>query len=200
MDPATIATLGAPLLQEAIKSVVSLAGDALRRWRERRETRSAGPRGAAGEEALSGAPGMPEVVPAAIEMPDILEGKLERIEYHLDRVERLEDDLKDLRRRLADHADGVEPVDPENADVVEATEALRRVLEAVIGQRITFKGEDRPPSGPIVEGTVDVEEVQGDVAAVRARLISSGRVKGEARATKVEAGGKLTGVEVDRIG
>jgi hypothetical protein len=191
VDPSTIATLAAPILGEAIKSLVGLAGDALRRWRDNKSARAA-----AGEGAT--APPTDQVA-ATFEMPNIIEGELKPIHYNVDRVERFEDDLKEFRRQLTDYADGIEAVDANDPRLTANAESLRRVLEAVIGQRITFKGEDRPASGPIVEGEVDVDRVQGDAAAVRARLVTGGTVTGVARAKMVEPGGKLTGVDVDEI-
>lgn len=73
MDPASLATLGAPLLHEAIKALVGLAGDALRSWRERRKAQAA-PADPEGEAAT---------VPATVEVPDILEGTPAPIEHHL---------------------------------------------------------------------------------------------------------------------
>lgn len=202
MDPASLATLGAPLLHEAIKTLVGLAGDALRSWRERRKAQAA-PTDSEGEAATAPAGEavtVPASVPATVDVPDILEGTPAPIEYHLDRVGRLEAEIKDLRRALSDHAEGIEPVDPGDAGLVEAADALRRALEAVTGQRITFRGEDRPASGPIVDSSVDVDEVLGYVAGVRARVVAAGMVTSSVRARTVGPGGQVVGVDVDRIG
>jgi hypothetical protein len=112
----------------------------------------------------------------------------------------VENELREIRRLLADYADGIEVPKPGDHLVAEQADALRRLLEAVYGQRITFKGEQRPPSGPLVIGEIDVKQVAGDAAAVRAKVISSGEVRGSAKAERVEEGGKLTGVETDHIG
>ncbi len=77
---------------------------------------------------------------------------------------------------------------------------MRRSLEAVLGQRIRFKGEAGKPSGPLVEGEVNVDDVLGYVSGVRARSIEGGHVKGTAKAKRVGPGGKLTGVDADRVG
>lgn len=194
MDPATLAGLGAPLLTEAVKSLVGLATDALRRWRERRIARAAEAETAPAAEFTS------EVVPASVDIPDILAGDPEPIEYHLDRVEQLEEELRDLRRELADHADGIEDVDPADAHLVETADALRRALESVTGQRLTFKGEHRPPSGPVVDASVEVEVVRGHVAAVRARSVKAGKVRATARAGTVDKDGELVGGDFEQIG
>jgi hypothetical protein len=48
--------------------------------------------------------------------------------------------------------------------------------------------------------TVDAGKVFGDAAALRSRELRSGTVHAEASAESVEAGGRLTGAEIDRIG
>jgi hypothetical protein len=52
----------------------------------------------------------------------------------------------------------------------------------------------------VVEGHIDVEQVAGYAAAVRARRITSGRVEAEAEAKRVESEGEFIGVDVDEIG
>jgi len=111
----------------------------------------------------------------------------------------LHEDMTELAGVLASYASGIKEPDPSDSDMVEAADALRRALEAVYGQRITFKGETREASGPIVVGRVDVDKVAGDVAAVRARLIRSGRVEGHVTAKEI-TGGEVRGVDVDTVG
>jgi hypothetical protein len=89
-------------------------------------------------------------------------------------------------------------VDNSDAELLAKTDALRRLLEAILQERITLKGESRPPSGPVVRGSIDVEQVAGCAAAVRARRITGGRV--EAEANRVESEGEFIGVDVDEIG
>jgi hypothetical protein len=86
------------------------------------------------------------------------------------------------------------------SQAIRPMDALRLLLEAVYGQRITFKGERRQPSGPLVTGQIDIDQAAGAAAAIRAKLISSGEVTGSATANRVEQGGKLTAVEIDHIG
>ena len=100
---------------------------------------------------------------------------------------------------LGNYANGLEDPSPNDRELAEAADGLRCALEAVYRQRITFRGEVREPSGPVVMGRADVETVAGEVAGVRARLLHSGRILGTARATKVEAGGKLAGVDIDTL-
>ena len=170
------------VLTEGIKFLYQQAGEVLARWRQRRDKDGT------------------DVQDARLRPPvDLLDGTVEPVEPRDEYAERLEEDLREARKLLADYADGVEVPQPGDRFVTEQADALRRLLEAVYGQRITFRGEQRPPSGPLVTGEIDVDRVAGDAAAVRAKAISSGEISGSAKAKVVEAGGKLTGVEIDQI-
>ena len=183
VDPISAAALGGVVLTEGIKFLYQQAGEVLKRWRERHE--------------VGGAP----VERATLRPPEgLLEGTVEPVEPQDDRADRLEEGLRDTRRLLADYADGIEVPKQGDHFVAEQADLLRRLLEAVYGQRITFRGEQRPPSGPLVIGEIDVKQVAGEATAVRAKVISSGEARGTAKAEWVEEGGKLTAVDVDQIG
>lgn len=185
-DPFSAAALGGVVLTEGIKFLYKQAGEVLKRWRQRRD---------------KGGTDVTDVQDARLRPPEgLLNGTVEPVGPRDEYAERLEEDLGEARKLLADYADGIEVPEPGDHLVAEQADALRRLLEAVYGQRITFRGEQRPPSGPLVTGEIDVERVAGDAAAVRAKVISSGEIRGSAKAKEVEAGGKLTGVEIDQIG
>ncbi|MFI9007540.1 hypothetical protein ACIGNX_09955 [Actinosynnema sp. NPDC053489] len=179
-DPLTLSVLGAAALTEGVKFLYGQATELLKRRRERRD------------EAI-------EVSPGAV--PE-LEGGL-RLPLRADDavLERVEPDLRELRRRLQDYADGVEAVASGDRELLESADAVRRLLEAVYGQRITFRGERRETSGPVVEGEIDVESVAGYAAAVRARAVTGGAtVRAAVRVTEVGENAEVIGVDVDRIG
>ena len=48
------------------------------------------------------------------------------------------------------YVDEGEPLDATNAALLERVDLLRELMEAVLQQRISFKGEPRPASGPVV--------------------------------------------------
>jgi hypothetical protein len=182
-DPFSAAAVGGVLITQGIKFLYKQAGEVLARWRQRRDK------------------GGTDAQDARLRPPEgLLEGTVEPVEPRDDQAGLVENELREIRRLLADYADGIEVPKPGDHLVAEQADALRRLLEAVYGQRITFKGEQRPPSGPLVIGEIDVKQVAGDAAAVRAKVISSGEVRGSAKAERVEEGGKLTGVETDHIG
>jgi len=188
-EPLTLAAVGAVVLTEGIKFLYGQATKILDRWRDRRDAAAKGQ-----------TPAQTEAAPLPADAPRIFEGQLTPLVIHFDAVEKAEEQLRALRKELSDYADGYATVDPNDERVVAATDAVRRLLEAIYQQRITFKGESRPTSGPVVEGEVKVDEVLGYVAAVRARVIASGHVSAHAEATKVGSEGTLIGVDVDTIG
>jgi len=181
-DPFSAAALGGAVLTQGITFLYKQAGEVLKRWRERRDS------GANTEHATLRPP------------EGLLQGTVAPVEPRDDQADLLEQELRETRRALADYAEGIDVPKPGDQLVAEQADALRRLLEAAYGQRITFKGEHRPPSGPLVTGEINVKQVAGDAAAVRAKVISSGEVHGTATADRVEEGGKLTGVEADHIG
>lgn len=186
-DPLTLAAVGAVALTEGIKFLYGQAGEALKRWRERKAAKAAG--------------ATPEVAgPVQVELPAAaFEGRLTEPRLHLEVVERLERDLRDLRAAVADYAQGIDQVDPADRALLEQVDGLRRAMEAVYGQRLMFKGEQRPPSEAGVVGEAKVEEVLGYVAGLRAKRIIGGSVTGRVEAGTVGPAGEAVGLEVDTV-
>jgi len=183
-DPLTLTAVGAVVLTEGIKFLYQQAGEVLKRWRERKD---------AGKSATT--------EPAQVELPPAaFEGQLEQPQVNLEAVERLEQDLRDLRAAVADYAQGIDNVDPRNEQLLQTTDALRHAMEAVYGQRITFLGEPRTASGPSVTGEANVDEVLSYVAGLRASKILGGSVTGRVTAKRVEAGGQAVGLDAGTIG
>jgi len=180
VDPLTLSGVAANVLAEGIKFLYGQAAEVLRRRREKRVAE--------------------DPVVEVAESSAALEGELDRLTIDPDAAERLEPELKKLFSALALYAQGIEPADPEDEGLIRTVDALRRVLEAVYHQRLTFSGEARPESGPLVEGEIDVGEVEGYVAAVEAELVASGHVIGKAIVDHVGPGGSAFGVKVKRVG
>jgi hypothetical protein len=184
VDPLTLTAVGAVALTEGIKFLYGQAGEALKRWRERK---------AAGKTA--GAEPVDVALPS-----DAFAGQLERPQLHFETVGRLEQELRDLRATVADYAQGIDKVDPKNDELLQTVDALRQTMEAVYEQRITFAGEPRPPSGPSVVGEANVDEVLGYVAGLRARRIIGGSATGRVTVKRVGRGGQAVGLDVESIG
>lgn len=188
-DPLTLTAVGAAALVEGIRFLYGQAGEALKRWRERKAAAKA-----AGPDAGTTLPVSAELPPAAFE------GRLQDPRLDLRVVARLERDLLDLWQAVAGYAHGIQEVDPGDRRLLEVVDALRRTMEAVYGQRLTFKGEARPASGPAAAGEARVDEVLGYVAGLRARRVVGGTVTGRVDAGTVGPGGQAVGTDLDSVG
>jgi len=188
VEPITLASVGSVALTKGIKFLYAQSGEVLKRWRERRET------------VESGTSSLDDTARIDAKLPNVFEGQLSEPEIHFDVVKRLGQELQETRRSLSDYADDIEKVDNNDQELLAKTDALRRLLEAILQERITLKGEQRPPSGPVVEGHIDVEEVAGYAAAVRAGRIAGGHVEAVSKQERIESGGQVSGIDLDEIG
>jgi hypothetical protein len=181
VDPLSLSVLGGVAAAEGIKFLYGQATELLRRRAARKEAESKG-------ETVS--PG-----PIKVEAPDLLEGRVEPAVEDAQAVDELAGELSALRRELADYVDGLAVPDASDPKLNQTVDALRRALEASIGQTITFKGEQREPSGTVVVGRVDAETVRGIAAGVDTDVVA-GEMRGTARADTVEESGRLAGVRI----
>lgn len=181
-DPLTLAAVGAVALTEGVKFLYSQAGEALKAWREMRKSNSAS-------------------VDVEIDPPDAFEQAPRRAEIDFNAVERLERELRELRAAFAEVYAGLDEIDENDPSTLERIEGLRRAMEAVYHQPFVFRREPAlAPGDPVAKGEVDVDEVLGYVAGLRARKVLGGSVTGVVRAGRVEGDGRLVGVEIDEIG
>lgn len=186
-EPITLTLAAGIVLAEGVKFLYGQAGELLTRWRKRQDE--------AAEAARAATEAIPVVLPA-----DVFEGELVNPVIHYDALAAAHARLRELRRELVPYVEEGEPVDAADTALLERVDLLRGLLEAVYQQRITFKGEQRPASGPLVDARVEVEEVLGRAAALKAGGIKSGAVRAEAKAKTVGPGGELYGVDADTIG
>jgi hypothetical protein len=180
IEPLTLAAVGSVVLTEGVKFLYGQAAEAIKTWRARQQGRQ--------EVPATTPPSLPATA---------LEGRLDTSSPDLERVGRLESRLRELRHEISDWAQDLEPIDISNSGRLASVDELRRLLESIYGQRITFKGEARLPSGtPIVEGEVGVDRVAGTVAGVDTDAVPAGRIHGIARVRTVEPGGQAFGVRI----
>ncbi|GGQ63733.1 hypothetical protein GCM10010195_19210 [Kitasatospora griseola] len=104
--------------------------------------------------------------------------------------------LELARRAMEPYARDPALIDPADPALLQIMAQLRNDLEAVYGQRFTFRGENRPRPGVRVVHQVD--HVEGTARAVKAKGISSSAtVDIDYRVGKVWAGGESTALEID---
>ncbi|MEV6710592.1 hypothetical protein AB0M48_01000 [Lentzea sp. NPDC051208] len=182
MEPTSLAVVSAPVVTEGIKFFYGQAGELLKKRRERSEKK---------DESQAVLPAPPA---------DVFEGEVEQTPADFEVVEKFKDELPALWSALGPYAQGIGVVEASNTALLETTDSLRKIIEAVHGQRMTLKGEPRPESRPVVLGQVEIDDVAGEVTAVLARTVRSGQVSGTVKAKTVRQGGKVVGVQADDIG
>jgi hypothetical protein len=180
-------TVGGTALTEGIAFLYAQAGELLRRWREKRD--------AVEEESALG------VAQVHAELPPALGGTALDASADLAAVARLSDRMVELCGQLGNYANGIAAVPADDGELRRQTGELRDGLEEVLGQRLTFAGEPREPSGtPIVRGRVSIGVVYGSATGVEADEVEgSAHVSGDAVADVVEQGGSLSGVHARRV-
>lgn len=187
VDPFTLSAIGAVAVTEGIKFLYGQASELIKRWLDHKEA------------AKNASSQLSATEPVDVKLPDVFDGQLTHPQIHYDVMDRIGDQLRELRKDLADYADGIEKVNMDDKGLLQTVDALRQSVEAVYQQRLTFKGEQRAPSGPVAESSIDVDEVAGYVAGIRARHIA-GDVKVDAHAKRVDQGGQFIGIDADTIG
>jgi len=107
-------------------------------------------------------------------------------------------DLVRLSGALSPYALNQADVSAGDAELASAAGQLRDLLEAVYGQRFTFRGERREHTGSLVSVRQRVGEVAGDVVGADAG-VSGGALAVDQEVTTVREGGSVTGFS-GRIG
>jgi hypothetical protein len=191
-EPVTIslAAVGTVALTEGVKFLYGQAAELLKRWRERRDATKTTPSQAAES--------------AVVELPaDVFEGQLSAPQIHYDKLTQVEPRLKELVRKIVPYQIDPESIDAKDENLLKAIDGLRRTLEVIYQQRLTFKGETgRPASGPFIdiEGEVEVEHALGDVAGVRIDKLTEGTVRGKATVKTADKGSIISGTYVKEAG
>jgi len=187
VDPLSVTALTGVALTDGIKFLYDQAGAILTRRAERRRAEKLGT--------------APPAEPIPVKPPEVVAGQLAPISIDAAAADVLADELKELRRRLDDYAQGYETPREDDRDVLRTIVALRDAIEDIIGQRITFKGEARERSGtPVVTGRISAAEIRGRATAVEVGDMVSGRVDAQVHTDVIEAGGEVTGARITNLG
>jgi MoxR-like ATPase len=184
-DPVTLAALGGVAATEGIKFLYGQAAELLKAWREQRSNMDAGDVPTTqvtvpilDNEVLDGAPAEP-IVDATV----------------LDRERK---SLVQLIGALSPYADGKADIDLADEELAEQAGRLRELLEAAYGQRFTFRGEQRDPTGTRISVRQVVGDVEGSVVGADAD-VGPGDLDIDQDITAVKTGGSVTGFK-GRIG
>jgi len=182
----TLAAVGMAAITEGIKFLYDQAGELLKWRREKRK-------------AAEGAQATPSPQPTLVARPGVFEPDPTLPNVDEAELERLAKPMGELCNALSGIVAGRTEVDPGDATLLERVDALRKALEFVTGQPLTFRGETRP-EGPVVRGQVNADEVRGKVAGVAAGTITGGTTEGKVTVKKVGKKGSAVGVKARRIG
>jgi hypothetical protein len=179
-DPFSLAALGAVAITEGIKFVYDQAAELLKRRRERKAT------------------GVEPAAPIPITNPEVLDGSLAPPKPDYQMLESMQQRVTELAVELSKYRDGLVEPPPAAAATVDE---LRRALEAIYGQRITFKGEQgREGTGTVITGDVRADLVKGLAIGVDAGTVSDGAtVTGTGQAETVDSDGSLIGVRAKDV-
>lgn len=172
-DPVTLAVVGGVALTEGVRFLYSQAAELIRMRRESQRDSAA------------------ELLPVVPDLPAVFEGRLTSPVVDLDRIAQFEEDLLEARQGVAIYADGIDPINPSDQQTLVRIDALRSVVEKVLEQRLTFRGEARAPTGTRI--LVDAEDVGGDVVGVDGAV--TGPVDANVRARRVT--GSVVGWRAD---
>jgi hypothetical protein len=177
----SLASVGSVLLAEGFKFLYQQAGLLIKRWTERAQARTS--------------PDLPLELPAALGGGSLSGSIKDEI------LSKVIEPLREVRRDLNEHFEGLSPIDSSDEQTVENINMLRRLVETVYQQKLTFANEQRESSeGPSITASLDVGAVLGYVSQVRAKRLTAGRVEADARIGTVGAGGTVVQVDIDEIG
>ncbi|MFD6071868.1 hypothetical protein [Amycolatopsis lurida] len=186
-DPVTFTVLGSWAALEGIKFLYGQAAEVLKAWRERRAAK--GDREQAAGQTLE--------VP--VEDSAVLDGKPDSATVDTAVLAQEGASLTSLTGKLSPYAQDLADLDLDDAELAEQAGQVRAILEAAYGQRFTFRGEQREPTGTRVRVSQVLGQVSGTVVGADAEVGPGGDVDVQQRVTAVEPGGSVTGFE-GRVG
>jgi hypothetical protein len=171
-DPVTLTVLGSWTAAEGIKFLYGQAAELLRARREKHKSAEA-------------------TVP--IKESPALEGAPSSDIANLTVVDREHHALADLSDALAPYVNDPSAINLRDAELAAAAGRLRAVLEAVYGQRFTFRGEQREPTGTRVTVSQVLGTADGTVTGVEADTKSSVAIDVTQRIDRAGGGSSVTG-------
>jgi hypothetical protein len=187
-DPLTLTALAAVGLTEGIKFLYGQASELLAANRERRRARLAGT-------AASDTATMPDLTSPDLDRP------LPKPIADLTVVDAEEQRLARLAGALSPYALNQLDLPEDEREVRSTAGELRTLLEAIYGQRITFKGERRDATGTRVVIDQRLGEHYGEAVGVDATTIGEGAdVEVTQSATRTHPDSRIVGAKVKDIG
>jgi len=184
----TLAAVGMAAITEGIKFLYGQASELLK-WRHEKH------------KAAEGTQAVPSEQPKLMSRPDVFEPDPAKASLDEGALERLAQPMDELCDKLSGVVIGRTEVVTSDAALVTRVDALRKALEVILGQRLTFRGEARTEAqGPVIRGEVHVKNVLGYAAGVAAGVITGKvTVDGKVVADEVAPGASAIGTKVDSV-
>jgi hypothetical protein len=186
-EPITLTAVGILALTEGVKFLYAQANEFLAQWRRRKE-----------------ASATPETKPASTMSvpPEVFNGPLTLDNADLSLLDKVGNNILAAKKELANVVDGSSDADLTDEAFLRNVQVLRLSMEEVLGQRITFIGEDRAPAGtPVVRGEVDVELLEASKAiGTQIDEMKQGIAEGKARVGTATDHSEVIGIKVGKVG
>jgi hypothetical protein len=184
----TLAAVGMAAITEGIKFLYGQASELLK-WRHEKHR------------AAEGTQVGPNEQPKLMPRPDVFEPDPMLASFDEGALERLAGPMDELCDKLSGIVTGRTEVVISDAALVTRVDALRKALEIIVGQRLTFHGEARAEAqGPVIRGEVHVKNVLGYAVGVAAGVIKGKvTVDGRVVAEEVAPGASAIGAKIDSL-
>jgi hypothetical protein len=183
LEPVTLAALGGLALTKGIEFLYAQAGEAIKRHYENKKF---------AQQATA--------IPSEVKVPDIVEGELKHLTIHTAELEKVVTQLEPLAAELSAYGNGYKSLESTDIDTLQKMDSLRRLLEAVYKQPLTFRGERRSDSAINVDGHVNVTDLYGTAVGTDVGKIMKGNVTGEVVAEKVHESALAIGTRLNLVG
>ncbi|MEV2243429.1 hypothetical protein [Streptomyces sp. NPDC049970] len=136
-----------------------------------------------------------------VALPVCLDGDPGELTPDLDLADQVAGSLQTLYGRLGPYALDARRLTPQAPGLADDLGALRTLLEAVYGTRLTFRGESREATS--MRATVDAADIEGVVKGIAVRGAwgtEQGCLDASVTARNVGRTGHVTGIDVDGTG
>jgi hypothetical protein len=180
-DPITLGVLGTLAATEGIKFLYNQAAELIKAYRERKKNRQ-------DQEAES------PVLDVPIKGDQVLDAPPAEGRADVQVLAEHEPKIVELHSRLTPYANDLADVPVDDAELSARVDELRGLLEAVYGQRLTFRGEHREPTGTRVTVRQVLTEVAGKVVGVQ-EVSGGADVTVEQKSEAVTETGSILGVD-----
>lgn len=172
----TLSVLGGLAATEGIKFLYGQAADLLKAWRDRRSKGSGD-------------------VSVPVRSSSALDATPAQTAPDIEVLEKAEKQLVALSGALSPYALDQADIDVDDATLAAAAGDLRSLLEAIYHQRLTFRGEQREPTGSSVTVKQAIEVLAGEALGAKADVKSGSNLDVDQVVGTVTEGGSLTGFD-----